>query len=82
MDAPYSVPRMYVAAVFAAAVIAAAAGASSGSSRRTWWLAVALVAGGISAVKAGSTVHADVLGSFRDVLGSPSALLLSESPRR
>lgn len=77
MDAPYSVPRMFVAALFAAAALAAVAGASTGLGRRTWWLGVALVAGGIAAVKAGSTVHADALGTLESVAGARGALLVS-----
>src|SRR6185312_9274114 len=45
MDAPYSLPRLYVAALFAAAALAAVAGASALPGRRTWWMAVGLVAG-------------------------------------
>src|SRR3954469_25245089 len=45
MDAPFSVPRMFVAAVFAAAALAAVAGAGSLPGRRAWWLAVGVVAG-------------------------------------
>src|SRR3954469_7573687 len=51
MDAPFSVPRMFVAAVFAAAALAAVAGAGSLPGRRAWWLAVGVVAAGIASVK-------------------------------
>ena len=77
MDAPLSLPRMYVAALFAAAALAAVAGAGSLPGRRAWWLGVGLVAAGIAAVKAGSTVHADALSALSDAVGSRSALLLS-----
>jgi hypothetical protein len=77
MDAPLSLPRMYVAALFAAAALAAVAGAGSIPGRRTWWLAVGLVAGGIAAVKAGSTVHSQTLDMVSDAVGSGGALLIS-----
>jgi hypothetical protein len=77
MDAPWSLPRLFVAALFAAAAITAVAGAGSIPGRRTWWLAVGLVAGGIAAVKAGSTVHSDVLTVLVDGVGSTGALVVS-----
>lgn len=77
MDAPFSVPRMYVASLFAAAALAAVAGAGSIPGRRTWWLAVGLVAGGIAAVKTGSTVHSDVVEVLTAALGGGMALLVS-----
>jgi hypothetical protein len=77
MDASYSLPRMFVAAVFAAAALAAVAGAGRIPGRRTWWVAVGLVAGTIAAVKAGSTVHADALGALNEAVGATGALLLS-----
>ena len=77
MDAPLSLPRMFVAALFSAAALAAVAGAGSIPGRRTWWLAVAAVAGGIAAVKAGSTVHADALHVLNRALGSGVAVLVS-----
>ena len=55
MDAPFSLPRMFVAATFAAAALAALAGAGRIPGRRTWWTAVGVVAAGIAAVKAGSS---------------------------
>jgi hypothetical protein len=79
MDAPFSLPRMYVAALFTAAALAAVAGARRIPGRRTWWLAVALVAGGIAAVKAGSTVHARALAWLNEAVGTASALLVSAS---
>src|SRR3954467_4821621 len=77
MDAPFSLPRMFVAAVFAAAALAAVAGAGSLPGRRAWWLAVGVVAAGIAAVKAGSTVHAEGLAALRDATGAAGALLVS-----
>jgi hypothetical protein len=75
MDAPYSLPRLYVAALFGAAALAAVAGA--GVTRRTWWLAVGCVAAGIAAVKTGSTVHVEVMGALADTLGAQAAVLVS-----
>jgi hypothetical protein len=77
MDAPYSVPRMFVVSLFAAAAVAAVAGASTFPGRRAWWLAVGLVAGGIAAVKAGSTVHSSAIHALEAAFGSRLALLLS-----
>jgi hypothetical protein len=77
MDAVYSVPRMYVAALFAAAALAALAGAGVLPARRTWWTAVGLVAGLIAAVKAGSTIHADALHALIGAVGFVPATLLS-----
>ena len=81
MDAPFSVPRMLVATLFAAAAAAAALAAVAGAGRipgrRTRWVAVGLVAGTIAAVKAGSTVHAEALRVLSEALGSGGALLIS-----
>jgi hypothetical protein len=77
MDAPYSLPRLFVAAVFAVAAFAAVAGAGALPGRRTWWTAVGLVAGLIAAVKAGSTVHADALVALSSVVGRPAATAIS-----
>ncbi|MFD2092800.1 hypothetical protein [Blastococcus deserti] len=77
MDAPFSVPRLFVALLFAAAALAAVAGASNLPGRRTWWLAVGLVGGLIATVKAGSTVHAQALGALEDAVGTGPALTLS-----
>nr|WP_239522306.1 hypothetical protein [Geodermatophilus sabuli] len=77
MDAPYSAPRLFVAALFAVAAIAAVAGAARNPGRRTWWSAVGLVAAFIASVKAGSTVHADVVGGLEDALGSSGAFVVS-----
>jgi hypothetical protein len=57
MDLPYSLPRLFVAGLFAAAAVAAGLGAGRIPGRRTWWTAVAVIAAGIASVKAGSTVH-------------------------
>src|SRR4051812_40019300 len=77
MDAPFSMPRLFVALLFAVAAAAAMAGAGSIPGRRTWWLAVALVGGGVAAVKAGSTVHADALHSLTGRVGAPAAVIAS-----
>lgn len=76
MDAPLSLPRMYVMALFAAAALAAVAGAGAVAGRRTWWTALGLVAAAISSVKAGATVHARALEALTDAV-SPSAALVS-----
>ena len=75
MDAPNSLPRLFVAALFGAAAVAAVAGA--GATRRTWWLGVALVGAGIAAVKAGSTVHVDAMRAMTAAFGATGALLIS-----
>jgi hypothetical protein len=77
MDAHLSLPRMFVAALFAAAALAAVAGAGSLPGRRTWWLAVAAVAGGIASVKAGGDLHSDALQALNGAIGRQSALLVS-----
>jgi hypothetical protein len=77
MDAPFALPRMFVALLFAAGAIAAVAAAGSIPGRRTWWLAVAVVGAGIAAVKAGGTVHADAMSALTDALGARTAVLVS-----
>src|SRR4051794_3761196 len=77
MDAPYSLPRLYVAALFAAAAIAAVAGAGVLPGRRTWWTAVGVVAGLIGAVKAGSSVHAEALHALNAAVGRAAATAIS-----
>jgi hypothetical protein len=77
MDAPFSLPRMFVALLFAAGAVAAVAGAGTMPGRRTWWLAVGFVGGAIAGIKAGSTVHADALGALGTVLGTPGAVVVS-----
>ncbi|MCV2491131.1 hypothetical protein OF117_17415 [Geodermatophilus sp. YIM 151500] len=77
MDAVLSLPRMTVAALFAAAAVLAVAGAGRLPGRRTWWLAVGAVAGGIAAVKAGSTVHAQAVGELGSSVGAAGALAVS-----
>jgi hypothetical protein len=77
MDAPFALPRMFVALLFAAGAAAAVAAAGSLPGRRTWWLAVALVGGGIAAVKTGGTVHADAMRTVTDALGARAAVLAS-----
>ncbi len=77
MDAPYSLPRTYVAALFAAAALAAVAGAARNPGRRTWWLAVGAVAGGIAVVKAGSTVHVTAMEELSAVVSPAGAVAVS-----
>jgi hypothetical protein len=77
MDAPFSLPRLFVATLFAAAAFAAVVAASRMPGRRTWWLAVAVVGAGIASVKAGGTVHADAIGALEDAIGARAAVLLS-----
>ncbi|MGY1914931.1 hypothetical protein [Blastococcus sp. SYSU DS0973] len=75
MDAPSSLPRLYVTALFGAAALVAIAGAAT--TRRSWWLAVGLVAAGIAAVKAGSAVHVDAGTALTDAVGATGALVIS-----
>ena len=77
MDAPYSVPRTFVAVLFAVAAIAAVAGASRLPGRRTWWLGVGLVAGLVATVKAGSTVHVNAMNVLTEAFGDAGALAVS-----
>jgi hypothetical protein len=77
MDAPFSLPRLFVALLFATAAFAAVVAAGRLPRRRAWWLAVAVVAGGIASVKAGGTVHSDVIGALDGALGARAAVLLS-----
>lgn len=77
MDAPFSLPRLFVALLFAGAALAAAVAAGRMPGRRTWWLAVALVGGGIASIKAGGTVHTDAVSALDATLGARAAMLLS-----
>jgi hypothetical protein len=61
MDLPLSVPRMFVAGIFAVAAVSAFLGAARATGRRPWWVAVGLVAAVVSEVKAGGTVHVRAL---------------------
>ena len=61
MDLPLSVPRMFVAGLFAAAALAALLGATRATGRRPWWTAVGVVAALAAEVKAGGTVHVRAL---------------------
>lgn len=83
MDAPWSLPRMLVAGVFAAAAAVAWLGAARHAGRRTWWTAIAGVLTLTATVKAGSTVHVEVVRAVGGdvhpvrgflVLGVPAAL--------
>jgi hypothetical protein len=77
MDAPLSLPRMFVALLFAAAAFAAVVGAGTFPGRRTWWLAVALVGAAVSSIKAGGTVHARAMAALADALSWRGAVLVS-----
>jgi hypothetical protein len=77
MDAPFSIPRLFIAGLFVVAAIAAVAGAGLHSDRRAWWLAVAVVATGIASIKVVSTAHLRALRKVDDVLGSGGALVFS-----
>jgi hypothetical protein len=77
MDAPYSAPRLFVAAMFAVGAVAALTAASRIPGRRAWWLSVGLVAAAIATVKAGSTVHAMAMDELGAVLGPAAALTAS-----
>jgi len=77
MDAPYSLPRLVVAGLFALAAMSAVAGASAQRGRRTWWFAVAVVAAGISTVKAGSSIHADAMTAAGRAIGTTGAVAVS-----
>ncbi|MCO7220238.1 hypothetical protein [Klenkia sp. PcliD-1-E] len=61
MDPPWSVPRTMIALVFTAGAVAAWVGAVRLPQRRTWWTAVAVLMTMLALVKAGSTVHVEVL---------------------
>ena len=75
MDAPYSAPRTFVAALFAVAAVAAVAGAVRAPGRRAWWLAVGLVCAGIAVVKAGGTVHVETMGALSSGVGEAGAVV-------
>lgn len=77
MDAPYSAPRLFVAALFAFSAVAALSAAVRIPGRRGWWLSVGLVAGVIAAVKTGSTVHATVMHQLVESFGAAQAVTLS-----
>ena len=64
MDEPWSVPRMFITALFLAAAVAAVMGAIQMPERRTWWTAVAIVATVIAVIKGGGTVHTRILGAL------------------
>jgi hypothetical protein len=77
MDAPLSLPRMFVTALFAAAGLAALIAAGRIPGRRTWWTTVGVVAAGIATVKGGGTVHARAIGALHQALGGSGTLLVS-----
>lgn len=77
MDAPLSVPRMYITVLFAVAAVAAISGASRMPGRRTWWTAIGVVAAAICFVKAGGTFHEVAMGWLSRAIGSVGATLVS-----
>lgn len=77
MDAPLSLPRMFVAALFAGGAAAAIVGAATLPGRRSWWTAVGVVSGLIAAVKAGGTIHASAMSALSRTVGSAGANALS-----
>ena len=77
MDAPLSLPRMFVAALFGAAAVVAIAAAGRLPERRAWWTAVGLVAAAIAVIKAGSTLHADAFHALRDATSLGGAVGVS-----
>jgi len=78
MDAPLSVPRMFVTALFLLAALAAFVGASRATDRRTWWAAVGLVALIAAEVKGGGTVHVEILDDL-GVADHPLAALIGSA---
>lgn len=77
MDAPLSVPRMYITVLFAVAAVTALSGASRVPGRRTWWTAVGVVAAAICFVKAGGTVHAVAMHRLSEAIGTAGANLVA-----
>ena len=77
MDAPASIPRLYVATLFAFAALVGLAGAGVVPGRRTWWTVVGLVGVGIAVIKYGGTWHAWALNWVADRVGPVGAFLAS-----
>jgi hypothetical protein len=77
MELPFSVPRLYIAAVLAAAALVAAVGSGRIPGRRTWWSLVAVVGAGLAAIKAGSTVHKAVMTALDGYAHPVRALALT-----
>ncbi|WP_052091700.1 hypothetical protein [Modestobacter caceresii] len=81
MDAPLSVPRMWVTALLATAAVAAFVGAARSTDRRPWWLGVGVVAALVAQVKGGGTVHVQALETTglagRPVLAAVLSTLLA-----
>lgn len=77
MDALFSVPRLYVTALFGAAAVIAGLGARRLPGRRTWWTAVAAIAAGIATVKFGGDLHARFFAAVGGHVHPVQALLIS-----
>jgi uncharacterized membrane protein YidH (DUF202 family) len=80
MDAMFSVPRLYVTALFTAAAVVAALGAGRLPGRRTWWTAVAAIAAGIAAVKFAGDLHHRFFVAIGGGTHPVRALLVSAVP--
>ena len=77
MDAPLSIPRMFVAGLFAVAAAAAFAGAARMPGRTAWWAAVGVVAALIAWVKAAGTLHTAALATAAEAVTPIGAVLAS-----
>lgn len=77
MDAPFSVPRLYVATLFAFAALVAFAATGVHPGRRTWWAAVGVVGAAIATIKAGGTLHQSALHALVVAFGTTAAQLIS-----
>ncbi|WP_254791058.1 hypothetical protein [Blastococcus tunisiensis] len=74
LDGPLSVPRMFVAGLFAVGAIAAVVAAARMPDRRVWWFGVAVLAAGIAAARVGGIPPADARGG--DPAGGRIAVLV------
>ena len=77
MDAPLSLPRMFVTTLFAVAALAAVVAGGRVPGRRTWWTAVGVIAALIATVKGGGTVHARAMSALHSAVGGTGELLVS-----
>ena len=77
MDAPLSLPRMFVTTMFAVAALAAVVAGGRIPGRRTWWTSVGVIAALIATVKGGGTVHVRAMSALRSAVGGTGALLVS-----
>ena len=77
MDAPLSLPRMFVTVLFAVAALVAMVAGGRIPGRRTWWTTVGVVAAGIATVKGGGTIHARAIRALDSAVGGTGALAVS-----